>query len=180
MHCLGDKGKIPFKSGQVIFTSLLALNILNYNGSLYPEYESRHGQNLSISERSNEYRELLHLAMKATRSLEERGEHYPIYADIPYAYYLKYEANGYVESSPKDLRPLASLIDTLSDDDSELNDDCAYFVPQAVINKNFQMQFFAQRTREKGTHELTLYEGFKSTNSSIEVLQLARVGAQCP
>ena len=164
----------------MLFIAVILFNLFNYSGLLYPDYVTRHGHNLSIAERSNEYVASQDLVQEATALLEERGSSYTIYADVFYAYYLTYVANGYVSSAPGDLRPMSALDGIITGEGPELSGGCAYIAPISAAGAERFLEFVAAKVADSGSYELTLFEEFRSGDISLRVMQLAPSGANCP
>lgn len=125
----------------VVLLGIIAVNLVNWNGMLYPSLltaqRHMHGdgeaslleRNESLFERSHEYLRTHRSNILAMRQLEKLAEGRPIVAGHPYNFFMAYPALGYVSRPlagystipfPKSQSALRSVQDLIDDAPSEL------------------------------------------------------------
>ena len=169
---------IPFgpKVTAALLGILLAISLTNINGRFYPDFAEIHDSNISIAERSMEYRNLLEIAVDSSRDLAEASKKHPIYVGLAHRYYLSVASLGYVDGAPISSNRLTDdAIRSLA----YAPPDCAFIARNSFPHEQEIVEVLEEHINASGTHILEPARVYEAGRYRASAFRIRRIGYPC-
>lgn len=175
-HLLARWLSLPWRIG--VLALLLALELANQHGRLYPPFVPRWGNDYSIAERSFESRALAALQRAGTAEIEGLGQHHPVIHAFPDQLLMSHPLMGYAGQYP----PLAiSIVEFVrrSDANAMLDSRCVFFYLLYPWGGTAEMNAILQRLQRGGRHEIQLYRTLRNGPFRAQIVLARPSGVEC-